>query len=122
MKSTVGFKKALAIWLGGVSIVVLPGALILLLTYRAYEISRNPMLTNWMEIWLLVGSSYLLFSKRGSADVRVAVEISIWLATTINLVFKYVSAPVSLVIVFIAVCFTFGFAFWRGAKGPTELK
>ena len=120
MKTSVNLKNALYAWLGAVAVVVLLPLLVLLVINLGFKVSRNPMLTNWMDFYLFIGTSYLLFIKRIKADVRLAMEIAIWLATANSLVFKHVSGPISFVIVCIAVVIAFGVAFWRGSKAPVE--
>jgi hypothetical protein len=84
-----------------------------MITFRAGQISKNSIAMNWLEVFLFLGASYLLLSKRGSHNFRLIVETVVWIATANILSFKYIPAPFAYMVVGLAVLFSFFIAYAR---------
>lgn len=114
---TLSLKQALGAWASGVALVVLPVLFIPLVIFRAHEIFLSPEASNWLELCLFAGAGYLLFFKRGTANMRLTAEVTIWLATASYLAFKYFQAPFSSLVVVAAIVAAFVVAYKRAETG-----
>lgn len=72
--------SAFSSWITGVGIAVLPPLLFVLLIRRTIDVARDPFTGWWLELCLLLGTSFLLFSKKGGEKNRKTVEVTIFVA------------------------------------------
>ena len=112
-KNVVPQRRALVSWLCGVALGIFPVLLIPLVIQDAHEIFLSSVASSWLEIYLFLGAGYLLFFKRGSANIRLTVEVTIWLATANYLIFKHFEGPLSYVLAPLAIIASFVIAYRR---------
>jgi len=68
-------------FLVGVAWIAVPSLWALLFFLSTKVIGENPVALWYTTIWLLLGSSWLLFSPKADAEKRRVVEVTVWLAS-----------------------------------------
>lgn len=89
-------------------------ALVALFSARAMEISRTEAATNTLELILFLGASVLLFTQKGAHNLRLTIEITVWLATANMLAFKYLPTAGALTAAAVATIVSSILAYRRG--------
>ncbi|WP_146093165.1 MULTISPECIES: hypothetical protein [unclassified Xanthomonas] len=65
----------------GVGIIVLPVAWVFLFALSSFSIVGNPALLWYTNLWLIGAATWLLFFRKGNAQRRFVLEVSVWLAS-----------------------------------------
>ena len=82
--SEVTLKKAIESvgnWVAGVAILGLPFIWLVLFVLSLFAIASDSTTLWYTTVWLLMGSTWLLFCRKAKAETRLIVEITVWLAS-----------------------------------------